>query len=147
MSSTQLSPRHSTLFWTEREDDMLFRLFTPWERVQKERKKEAKWEGTFPHPLLHDWRVTVHRRKQDHISELDNKEQRPFRRQERAEPQILPVCVFCLCVTGWNAKGHVRTCNITALLCWPRRTAVHSTRAMSQWASHGDYSTHWAQSG
>lgn len=42
-------------------------------RGEKKKKKEATREGTFPHPLLHHWRVVVYGKKQDHISESDNK--------------------------------------------------------------------------
>lgn len=97
---TQPSLSHSTLFWTERKDDMLFRLHSPWERGQgkkKKKKERAKREGTFPCPLLHGCRVIVYWKKQDHVSEPDNKAWRPARRQEKGWLDVSHGVCFCAC--------------------------------------------------
>lgn len=61
----------------------------------------------------------VYRRKQDPVSEQDNKAQRPARRQERADSVIFSVC-FCICKLACiflcMLTGQLRTCRTL----WPR---------------------------
>ena len=104
--------KHIVLNWKERRHAL--QSPTPLRvRTEKKKEREAKREGTFPCPLLHGWRVTVHRRKQDPVSGLDNKAKRPEPGgRKRADSAILRECVF-LCVHAClHLSPHETSCSM-----------------------------------
>lgn len=125
--------QHIVLYWKRGRHCSSDSIPLESEDRKTKKKNEAKREGTFPCPLLHGWSVIVYRRKQDHVSEQDNKAQRPARRQERADSGILTVSAsVCASLSLYDMlTGHMRTCrkcNTTALFYWPR----HQTHLYTQ---------------